>query len=392
MQIGIEMTDRVKGPIHEPANCDFSRVYIGGVDDPFERGRALGRAMASGIKASIEGHAETFAHYTGLDWSKIRDHAARFAEPIGAYDPEILQEMYGMAAGAGVEETDILALNSRNETMFGLGAPTQPECTTFGVAKSAMDSRHTLLGQNWDWRPRAGESVTIVEMDQGPYKPSIVMLPEAGLVGKMGYNNLGLGVVLNMLATSLDTGEPGVPIHVILRGILNSHSTDEAIAAIKRAKRGASATYVLGSASGELVAVEAGPGGPESVFLIPAESEVLTHSNHFVADVPFEDVGRLNWPDSIARISLMRQGLEARPVSVAQIEATLRDESAGPGSICRSVDPSLPYVEGTDTVTSVIFDLDDQSMLVAHGRPVDVGYHKHVPAFAQRVRSGATDD
>lgn len=384
------MTEYPFAPVHEPATCDTPRVFIGGIDDPFERGQALGRALADGIRASIAGHAETFEHYTGLGWPKVREHAARYAGPIEQYDPEILQEMYGMASGAGIDNLDILALNSRNEIMFGLGAPTQPECTAFGVAAAATDSGHTLLGQNWDWRPRAGESVTIIELDQGLVKPSIVMLPEAGLVGKMGYNDRGLGVVLNMLATSLDTGEPGVPIHVILRGILNSSTVSDAVEAIIRAKRAASATFLIGSVDGELVAIEAGAGTSDSVFTVQPDNDVLTHSNHFVAEVPFDDLGRRQWPDSLERIGDMRRGLEGRPVSLHQIQDTLRDESAGPGSICRAVDPALHPVEATDTVTSVIFDLEELSMLVAHGRPSDIGYHRHVPAFAKRVRIEAS--
>ena len=55
-------------------------------------------------------------------------------------------------------------------------------------------------------------------------------LTEAGILGKIGLNDAGLGVCLNLLSTTADGGRDGTPIHVLLRQMLQScRSVDDAI-------------------------------------------------------------------------------------------------------------------------------------------------------------------
>lgn len=76
----------------EPAERTFPIVRVAS-GDAFERGRLLGEALKDRIRVSIEGHSETFAHYTRKSWGQIRELASEFAAPIATYDPEILLEM-----------------------------------------------------------------------------------------------------------------------------------------------------------------------------------------------------------------------------------------------------------------------------------------------------------
>ena len=53
-----------------------------------------------------------------MAWDEACAQADRFIAPIEAYEARYLEEMRGIAAGAGVGLSDILALNLRTEIMF----------------------------------------------------------------------------------------------------------------------------------------------------------------------------------------------------------------------------------------------------------------------------------
>src|SRR5262249_47303605 len=120
---------------------------------PRERGRAIGAAAGERIRRSVANYEETFAHYTGLRWSDVCRRAEAFVGPIEEYDGEILDEMGGMAEGAGLDFRDILAVNVRTEVMYGISAALAPECTACAIDPAATTGGHVLLAQNWDWRP-----------------------------------------------------------------------------------------------------------------------------------------------------------------------------------------------------------------------------------------------
>ncbi len=122
------------------------------------------------------------------------------------------------------------------------------------------------------------------------------------------------------------------------------------------------------------------------MFVLHPRDGILTHSNHFVGDTGFVDVGRTRWPDSLERIGAMREHLDAHDaITTDHIKSALRDETGGPGAICRSPNPHDHYVEASATVASVIIDLTRLRMEVAYGRPSENDYREHQPAFADAV-------
>jgi isopenicillin-N N-acyltransferase like protein len=352
--------------------------------DAGERGRIMGEEARDRIVESVDAYQETFDHYTGLPWDEVTELALEFAPPIEAYDPEILAEIEGMAEGAGLALGDLLAVNARSEIMFGLNATPPPECTAFFVGPAATADGHTLIGQNWDWRPRAIESTTLFEIEQGPDKPSLVMLPEAGLVGKTGFNEHGIGITLNALVSDLDKGERQVPIHVIMRGVLNSRTFEEAFGKIAATRRAASGNYTIGSADGEGMAVEVGPGGPANVGMMKPVDDVVSHSNHFACPIGFTDVGAGKWPDSAHRIDTMRDFLVARhgEITTDTLKEVLRDDNGHPNAICRFPDPEEHPVERASTVASVIMDLTTRTAEITAGPPNESEYVHFTPEFA----------
>ena len=67
-------------------------------------------------------YRDVFAHYAGWDWATVRREAARFEAPIAAFRPAYLEEIRGIAEGAGLDPGDVLAINVRTEVMFAAKA------------------------------------------------------------------------------------------------------------------------------------------------------------------------------------------------------------------------------------------------------------------------------
>ena len=208
-----------------------------------ERGRQYGEQTEERVRRSVSAYREVFASLVGWDWATVRKEAARYEAPIAAFRPGYVAEMRGIADGAGIDFTDVLAINVRTEVMFAAkarqaaAARKQPtagpaECSSFAVAPAPGQPGPTLIGQNWDWLPHTADTVVVLEVSQDE-GPDFVTVVEAGLLAKTGMNAAGLGPVTNALVTADDLGEPGLPYHVMLRAIMDCEGVSDAIAVLQ---------------------------------------------------------------------------------------------------------------------------------------------------------------
>ena len=84
--------------------------------------RAYGEQARERIATSIRAYEEVFQAYAGWSWQQVRREAARYEAPIAAFDDRYLEEMRGIADGAGVDLEDVLSINVRTEVMFAAKA------------------------------------------------------------------------------------------------------------------------------------------------------------------------------------------------------------------------------------------------------------------------------
>jgi len=77
----------------------------------YQRGLQYGTQAGARVRLSVQAYQQAFAHYAGWDWPAVRREAARFEAPIGKFRPAYLEEMRGIADGAGLDLTDVLAIN-----------------------------------------------------------------------------------------------------------------------------------------------------------------------------------------------------------------------------------------------------------------------------------------
>jgi isopenicillin-N N-acyltransferase-like protein len=336
-----------------------------------ERGRQHGEQASDLIRFNLEGYRRLFKHDTGLDWSEVLSRARQYERAIEEYAPHLLEEMRGIAEGAGVSLDDILALNCRTEILSMTTIPLLGECTALFVAPEATADGHSYVAQNWDWSNVLRGGTVLLRVEQSD-RPTVLTLTEAGMVGKIGLNSAGIGVCTNFLRH--DHRRIGVPFHVLLRSALEADRLGLAVAAIYRGLRADSGNYLLAHADGEAVDLEATPS--DVGFLFPQEG-VLVHTNHFLTPrLQAGDVGIVDSDNTLARYGRAVRLLNgsAGKVTLEVLQGLFRDHFNYPHAICRHPDPTLSEIERGATLASIIIDLTAGEMYVSMGEPCQAEY------------------
>ena len=362
-----------------------------------ERGRQYGVQARDRVHRSVQAYREVFAYYAGWDWDTVRRAAAGFEAPIAGFRPAYLEEMRGIAEGAGLDLADVLAINVRTEVMYAAKArlaplaartpPTPPipqapqppaECSAFAVVPAPGQPGATLIGQNWDWLLHARQTLVVLEVTQEE-GPDFVTVVEAGLLAKAGLNAAGLGLVTNALVTEADVGAPGLPYHVLLRAILDCETVTQALEVLQAGPRSSSANYLIAHASGAALDVEAAPGDFTRLYPLYPDQGVLLHTNHFLAPgLAPVDVSLWAMPSSAVRLQRLRAGTgQPGPgcaLTLDHFRALLADHADYPHSICSHPDPADHPLEQGATIASLLMDPNAGHLWLAPGNPCEVAY------------------
>jgi isopenicillin-N N-acyltransferase like protein len=353
----------------------------------YERGRQYGAQARARVHLSVQAYQRVFAHYTGWDWPTVRRAAAGFEAPIAGFRPAYLEEMRGIAEGAGLDLADVLAINVRTEVIYAalarqaplaagasLAAKVPAECSAFAVAPApGQGPGSTLIGQNWDWLVHSARTLVVLEARQDD-APDFVTVVEAGLLAKAGMNAAGLGLVTNALVTDADAGVPGLPYHVLLRAILDCATVTEALSVLQSAARSSSANYLIAHSSGAVLDVEAAPGDFTRLYPLFPDHGVLLHTNHFLSPrIHPVDLSLWAAPSSAVRLQRLRAGVPGA-AALGDFRALLADHADYPHSICAHPDPAAHACEQGATIASVLMDLGAGQLWVAAGNPCQAPY------------------
>ena len=356
-----------------------------------ERGQQHGLQAKARIARSIATYARLFA-YCGIDWQGAQRLGAAYRDVIGDLDPALLAEIEGIASGSGRNVDEILALNARTEILppsypgephpdrnriaaanVKNGVPDWGECTAVAVKPAQSTTGTTLLAQNWDWLGAQRAALVLLRV-RGSGGASCLTLTEAGMLAKIGLNQRGFGVCLNILRSSDDGSHPGVPVHVLLRALLGCDSVADAIAFASKLTFGASSNVLCADASGDTAALEFSPRGLE---VVRGADAALCHTNHFLAPAAAKHQATLapslSTVPRLERITALTSAHQGK-FSSADLQRMLRDESDGYLSICRRPDPSLAPEVCIETVASVVMDLGRRVMHIAPDVPSKVDF------------------
>lgn len=337
----------------------FPLIEVSG--PPVERGRSYGELARDRIQGSIELYVGSLSK-RGLAKPEILDMAIDFAPRVRDWAPHLLDEMEGIAEGAGVSLAEIVLVNARTEVLQ-LGErksgkadnPARDEepdgCTGAVVMPDFTANGRLIHGQNWDWRAECAETSVVLKVlrDDGP---DFLTFTEAGGLARSGMNAAGIGLTANYLECERDYRSLGIPLPFIRRRALEAAHFSEAIRIVATTAKSGSNNMMLSTAEGFAVNLECAP--DEAFSIYPDRDGLIVHANHWLhmaALSKLKETGLADVPDSLYRDARVRRHLLSNVghITMDDLKQSLFDDFASPFSVCRP-----PFRKDTGNLSATV--------------------------------------
>lgn len=317
----------------------FPLVEISGA--PRARGRLYGEQARQRIAASVDLYAGSLGRL-GFAKPEIDRFTAAFRPRLATFAPDLVDEMEGIAEGAGVDFAAIMLVNARTEVLQlarrekGIADDEPDGCTGAVVLPGETRDGDLIHGQNWDWRAECAETSVVVRIlrDDGP---DLLTFTEAGGLARSGFNSAGIAITANYLESDRDYRELGIPLPFIRRRALEASHFALALKVVATTPKSGSNNMMLSTAEGYAVDLEC---APDEAFAIHPDRGMIVHANHWqsaVALSKLRETGLADVPDSLYRDKRVEMLLRARQGDIVadDLKAALFDDFGSPFCVCR---------------------------------------------------------
>jgi isopenicillin-N N-acyltransferase-like protein len=329
--------------------------------------RELGRQHGEQCRGRVRGFLAYLEHTLEMPSEKLRAAALRFLPLFERHCPHLVEEVRGLAEGAGVEFADALAAQVRGE----LAQAQHEGCTTFVIAGRRAASGRPLIGQNSDVEPELEEFAYVLRLEPEG-RPAALMWTFGGMLGYHGLNAHGVAHFANSLGGGPAWRE-GLPHYPVKRLMLEQRDVPGVLGLLGRVPVCSSGNYVLCDGGGRVADVEL---TAEGLAALEGEGEgFLVHTNHFLcAPYACAAADAASVPDSFPRLDRIRELVAARagPLTVDDLKVILADHAGYPTSICRHPHggPDHPSVSARGrTTASLIAEPAAGVLHVSRGNP-----------------------
>ncbi|MFZ5918566.1 MAG: C45 family autoproteolytic acyltransferase/hydrolase [Chloroflexota bacterium] len=297
---------------------DMDLLFLEGA--PRERGRSHGEALRPKIQELIGAWKEGLGQDLG---SPAEPYLAQFLQDtaflpaIQKWTPDLLQEVHGIAEGAGVDWDIILAFQLpdeewwyRRERKQHPAGQSGQHCS--GLGAFAQDNGPTLMAQNMDVPAYYDGYQTLLRIRRPASDLETLVFTAAGLIALNGINNRGIGVCVNTLM-QLNHASDGLPVAFVIRGLLERTSHEQALAFLQGVRHASGQNFIVG--------------GPDQVWDLECSASQVArfipqpgldrvyHTNHPLVNTDqsmhHEMVSRLS-PEQRERIARGRSDTSAR--------------------------------------------------------------------------------
>lgn len=359
---------------------------------PRERGRSYGRQAAERIRRGIGHYSEQLRRHD-FGGAELARAVAQFLPRIEAFDADYVEEMRGIAEGAGVALDEIVLLNARTEVLQvaeRLASGDEPfrddepdGCTGVVALPAATADGQLIHAQNWDWKAECAETTVVLKVRR-EHGPDLLTFTEAGALARCGLNAVGISITANYLECERDYRRLGVPLALIRRKVLEQERLADAFRAVYTTPKSASNNMIVAHAQGLAIDFEC---APDETFQVHADQGLLVHANHWqspVALAKLRETGIDSTPDSLYRDLRVRDLLQPQrgALTPAHVQQALFDAFESPQAVCR---PPRPGRAGnlSATVAMIVMQPALGRMDVAMLPAVDRRFSRYqlTPAF-----------
>ncbi len=276
---------------------------------------------------------------TGKPRELLVANALSFEPAIEALSPSLLEEVRGLADGAGVSFEEALLCKSRAEA----AAASEGACSAFALTGSATADGRPLAGQNQDLPADYSDVAILLHAKPTDGRPRALMFTFAGQLGYSGMNEYGLAHFANALYAY--DWQPGLPHYPLKRVMLEQRGVTDCIGLLRRHATCSAANLVMCDGQGSIADVEVRPG--QVAEYKDDRTDWRVHTNHYVTSdfARYEDN---TLADSCPRLDRMRLLIEARwgTVTVETMKEVLADHQGDPAAICRHGDSDMESISG----------------------------------------------
>jgi len=331
--------------------------------DPEEIGHQHGERLRKQIVLNWQFYSESMFNN---QLAFIENYGNQYLRAIKTFSDEYAIEIAALAKGAQMPTWKIAALNSRTEILHRLNSISIGECTALYLPAQRV------LGQNWDWMSQSEPLIAILKIERADGH-KILQMTEPGIIGKIGLNSKGLGVCLNIIPGR--QSPVAVPIHIMLRAILDSDTLQAATDKLSHAAHGSFSNILMADKSGDFVDIEL---SGTDMATVDYGDRLPVHTNHFLSHLKDKPDQPTN-PELENSMTRHKRGtaltmqLDAI-AGIPQMQSILTDGDGPQHPICRPYKPRLEFMVGT--VSSVIMDLPSRTLHVTRGSPGQSPYQQ----------------
>ena len=296
-------------------------------------GSAYDMGYAHGAQAAplIERYLGFIEKTTGRDRNALAAGALTYVPFIEALSPAYLEEVRGLAEGAGMSFEEAMICQVRGAAAQRADQALEG-CTAFAVTGEGTSGGRTYAGQNQDLGPEFGDFGIVLRLSPGDGRPRLVTFTFAGQLGYMGMNERGVGHFANALGNA--PWRPGLTHYPLKRRCFEMSSVDECVDLVRAHRTCSAGNMVFCDGDGSIADVEI---RPEGVALYEDDHACRRlHTNHYVSG-EFSGHEDGNTPDSGPRLDRLRALVSAEwgAITLERLQAFLADHEGDPGGICR---------------------------------------------------------
>lgn len=362
---------------------EITTFEIGG--SPLERGRQYGEGLKDLIRGRDAAWRRSLEAQTGMPSDAVIGDLVGgmdFLPAIERHTPELLEEVRGIAEGAGLSFDAVYAAQLMDEEWWIIAEQkANHHCSSLGVI--AEPDRRAFVAQNMDlvaWNEGFQVLLTIRGSKGAPDQKILTM---AGMIGLCGMTSAGLGIVVNTLS-QLSVSRSGVPVAFVTRGALASSDHDGAVAFLKRVPHASGQNYIVADCS-KLSDLECSAGG---AFAFARKPTCVWHTNHPLASTDLRGGSHdhvASDRNTKSRMAVLDGALADRAslpsIDDAKRLLANRDDAADPVSRRLGENGSHAF-----TFASVVYELGPEPKAhVASGPPCTVPFKTYDFASTRRM-------
>ena len=303
-----------------------------------------------------------------LTWEGAQIQAHKYIPFAEERYPQYVQEMRGIAVGAGVPFDDVAVVNAMEAvTMDALHLT---KCTSMAISPERSANGQVLMAHNEDWVPDDENHVFMVHA-RPEDDPPFLSMTYGALLPNIGLNADGIAQCCDSVYPT--DSRIGIPRVLVSRAVLAARTPGEAIRRTLLRHRAAGYNHLIVDESGEIYNVEV---SARRFALLYAEEGLAVHTNHYL-DPQMQAIE--SEPDELVAtrvryfraLRLLRQ---TEQHTVMTLQAIQRDHINYPDSICNHANEAENPFDREKTITALVLDPVNRRIHAAWGNPCENAY------------------